>query len=357
MKITNLIATIVTSLSSLPLLLAQQPALPGASALGLTAAPSDQPSVETDRPISMPGPFSRAGAANAALVADVTPAWVGAATRTPASQVSVLCFKDPNQKELRETTEDIAVLAFLFSRNLDQAVSEDTTEYKLGIPMLLSANQAVGASYIQDFGALLKMQVRFPVAAPVNGRMERKTAQTSEWESARRELIAQDSGTDYFPLNNSKRGPEGPPYDPALVQTLQKRILVLLKNASNIRHLKGNEWVVVKVVGTPCSSIISRVADDQPIGREPSESKPSLPSKRSQRNGATGGKSANVDSVSTQNQTTVLTLRVTKADADAFAAGSVSEEQFIQSAEVAAYFSPLPSEAGSRSVAYEGLKK
>jgi hypothetical protein len=92
--------------------------------------------------------------------------WVGAATRTPASQVSVLCFKEPDQKELRETTEDIAVLAFLLSRNLDQAVSKDTTDYKLGIPMLFSGNQAVGASYIQDFGALLKMQVRFPVAAP-----------------------------------------------------------------------------------------------------------------------------------------------------------------------------------------------
>lgn len=291
----------------------------------------------------------------------MAPGWVGAAARTPASQVSVLCFKNPDQKELRETTEDISVLAFLFSRNLNQDVSEDTTDYKLGAPMLLAANQAVGASYIQDFGALLKLQVGFPVAAPVDGQVERKPAQTaSEWESARRELIDENSGNDYFPAapNRAKRGAEGQPYDPTLVQTLQKRILVLLKNASNVRHLKGNEWVIVKVVGTPCFSIISQVEGEQPAGSEtsePGESKPVPHAKKSRKHPATSPELTHVVDASTQNQATVLTLRVKKSDVDAFAAGSLSEEQFIKSAEVAAYFNPAQSDTDSKRVAYEGL--
>jgi hypothetical protein len=366
MKIANLVATTFASLLSLPLV-AQESAVSAAPTEESTPASADKLTAESDGQIPAAVPPSRAGGGKGGfggMGMGGGAQWVGAATRTPASQVSVLCFKEPDQKELRETTEDIAVLAFLLSRNLDQAVSEDTSDYKLGIPMLLSANQAVGASYIQDFGALLKMQVRFPVAAPADGHVERKLAQAgSEWESARRELMDQDSGNDSFPpaSNYTKRGAEGQPYDPTLVQTLQKRILALLKNAANIRHLKGNEWVIVKVVGTPTSSIITRVVDDQPAGSEPadpsSESKPAPPSRRSPRYTSTAPKFARADAVPAQNQTTVLTLRVKKSDADAFAAGSLSEERFIQTAEVAAYFNPAPNDTDTRNVAYEGLRK
>ena len=364
MKIANLVVTTFASLLSLPLA-AQQPAVSAAPTVELTPASADKPTAESDGQIPVATLPSRAGGGKGGFGGmGGTGQWVGAATRTPASQVSVLCFKEPDQKELGETTEDIAVLALLLSRNLDQAVSEDTGDYKLGIPMLLSGNQAVGASYIQDFGALLKMQVRFPVAAPAEGHVERKLAQTgSEWESARRELMDQDSGNDYFPptSNYTKRGAEGQPYDPTLVQTLQKRILVLLKNASNIRHLKGNEWVIVKVVGTPTFSISTRVVDDQPVGSEPAdpaaESKPASPSKKSSRYSSSAPKFSRFDAVPAQNQTTVLTLRVKKSDADAFAAGSLSEERFFKTAEVAAYFNPAPNDTDIRNVAYEGLRK
>src|SRR5437879_6535235 len=50
------------------------------------------------------------------------------ANRDTAGPVSVLCFKDPDQKALSETTEDLAVLAFLLSRNLEQAFAGDAND-------------------------------------------------------------------------------------------------------------------------------------------------------------------------------------------------------------------------------------
>jgi len=250
------------------------------------------------------------------------------------------------------------VLAFLLSKNLDQSISDDTADYKLGI-RILSGNQTVGASYIQDFGALLKLQVRFPVAAPINGRVERPSDQTgSDWETARQELKDQDSANDFFPPA-PKHGGEGHPYDPALVQTLQKRVLALLKNAANIRHLKDSEWIIVKVVGTPSSSIISRVTEDKLIAGEPSEpgeAKPAPPARKGSRNAAGTQKVPRNESAN-QNQTTVLTLRVKKSDINAFAAGSLSAEQFAKSAEIAAYLNPSPNDGEARNIAFDTFKK
>jgi hypothetical protein len=356
MKIANLVLTTVTLLLGIPLL-AQQPALPVGANVDLALA-EDKAAAESDAAIPGGGQLFAPGGKNNFGGAAAAQLWAGAANRTPANQVSVLCFKEPDQKQLRETTEDIAVLAFLLSKNLDQATSDDAGDYKLGIH-IMSGNQSVGASYIQDFGALLKLQVRFPVAAPANARVERPAAQTSsDWEIARKELQDQDSGNDFFPPAPKHRA-EGQPYDPALVQTLQKRILALLKNAANIRHLKDNEWIIIKVVGTPSSSIIARVTEDKPIGdksSEPGESKPpAAPSKKGSRNAGAGPKFAHTESI-TQNQTTVLTLRVKKSDINAFAAGSLSPEQFTKSAEVAAYFNPAPNEGDARNMAFDAFK-
>src|SRR5579859_6631859 len=142
-----------------------------------TSAAAAAPPGSTDNPVvldsddSAPnkpaalGEFLRSGVGVGGAAAGIA-----GANRETTGPVSVLCFKDPDQKALSETTEDVAVLAFLLSRNLEQAFAGEASEYKLGIPMLLtSGKQAVGASYIQGFGTILKMQVRFPVVAPPEG--------------------------------------------------------------------------------------------------------------------------------------------------------------------------------------------
>jgi len=271
--------------------------------------------------------------------------WTGVAGATPAlGQVSVLCFKQPDAKEIGETMEDVATLSFLLSRNLQHAFASDTSDYKLGIPMLLTTgNQGISASYVQGFGAILKMQVRFPVAgiADEGPQTEPTINAGSEWEQARRELMEGENPTaNSWDSGENTNGRE--PYDSKLVHTLEKRILVLLKNASNIRHIGGNEWIITKVVGTPNPSdagmsmwnggLPENERQQGQVGQTAN-----LP--LNNEHGSKAGKKIRMQGG--VNQATVMTLRVKKSDADAFAAGSLSQEQFIKSAEVAAYFNPV----------------
>ena len=300
---------------------------------------------------------------------------LGGLNRESASQVSVLCFKDPDQKALGETIEDLAVLSVLLSRNLEQSIAGENDEYKLGIPMLLTAGkQAVTASYIQGFGALLKMQVRFPLVAPPEGLDGAQAEQkNSEWEQARRELfdatpeVQWDAGA---PGMGAVRT-DARPYDAKLVQTLKKRVLVLLKNAAHVRHLDGNEWLIVKIVGTPnaqkpmkTATINGRSFDADNEQLNGSESIPTAtavesgdapppnptPTKKSRKHASANNRATTVtaDDVPTSNRATIMSLRVRKSAVDAFETGALSEEQFIKGAEVATYLNPALPGASAR---------
>src|SRR5215469_11272740 len=105
--------------------------------------------------------------------------------------VSVVCFDNPDQKTLAETSEDLSILSYLLSRNLERAFATDAGDnYKLGIPMLLTSQRhSVDATYIQGFGVLLKMQVRFPLMPLAENENTNQSPKTnSEWEEARRAL-------------------------------------------------------------------------------------------------------------------------------------------------------------------------
>jgi hypothetical protein len=136
----------------------------------------------------------------------------------------------------------------------------------------------------------------------------------------------------------------GQPYDAKLVETLKKRVLVLLKNASNLRHLDGNEWIIVKIVGSPSFSRATRNSRGAGDGSMISEGEVypegnnkalSQPVDRVHA-GALRQAEGKVGSALSSNQATVVTLRVKKSAADAFANGSLSQEQFIKGAKYAA---------------------
>jgi len=373
------------------------PAVPPAPGLAVTPLAADSDDQAPNKPAAL-GEFLHPG-----IAVGGGAGMMGAGNRESTGPVSVLYFKDPDQKAVSETTEDLAVLSFLLSRNLEQAFASDANEYKLGIPMLLtSGKQAVAASYIEGFGAILKIQVRFPVVGLPEGAAEIQTEKTgSEWEEARRELLADENGgaalwdsrTQGY---NRGQKADGQRYDAKLVQTLRKRVLVLLKNGANLRHLDGNEWIIVKIVGTPNlvkpSRGLARSAsanmgiEERPIGdagtingrtfepgtvaknseppNEPSgqpnaheKSTPTelggpnedatvgpAPTKKSKKHSSSNVRiaTATADNLQTSSRPTIMTLRVKKSAVDAFAGGTLSEEQFVKQAEVATYLNPLP---------------
>jgi hypothetical protein len=359
---TSLIAIVTSGLSLASL---AQSSTSGALKPELAAAFPESPAlVKADEQPMAPADVVPAGSPAASVGRmDAGKAWAAASNRKSLGQVSVLCFKVPDQQELGETTEDIAVLAHLLSRNLEHAFARDASDYKLGIPMLLtSGNQTVGASYIQGFGAIFRMQVRFPLVSAGDGIDEAEGAQTgSEWENARRELMAEDnSGTSYGAARDvySSYEASGQPYDAKLVQTLRKRVLALLKNASNLRHLDGNEWIMIKIVGTPNSSNVlnglwgkgdPKTRDEGEIDAKETasltprdEASKGQPANSRRAKASSKHPAGNVKIATDSNQPTIMSLRVKKSAVDAFASGSLSEEQFMKSAEVAAYVNPVP---------------
>jgi hypothetical protein len=246
--------------------------------------------------------------------------------------ISVTTFSKPDQKVVDQIAEDLRILSYLFSRNLERAFEGDPPDYKLGIPMLMAADgHSVGASYLEGFGVVLKMRVGFPLVAPTGDKTEPAAAQPgSEWDEARRALSgaeAPENGAGgEFAANlwgeSMHTIVAAGPYDPKRVETLKRRTLALLKNASNLRHLKADEWIAVSITGAPV----------------PGRTRPW------RLHGPAGNFSAytlildNSDS----GRATMMTIRVKKADVDAFAAGKLSEEQFAKQAEVASYLATAP---------------
>ena len=304
-----------------------------------------------------------------------------------AGAVSVTTFGKPDQKRVDQIAEDLRILSYLFSKNLERAFAGDSPEIKLGIPMLLTANgDSVEASYLDGFGVVLRMRVGFPLVAPPGLAGEPGAVpEVSEWDEARRALAGAEAPEGGFPgvyTWDPQRGygfSVGDPerYSSKLVEALKKHTLALLKNASNLRDLKPDEWIVVSIAGPPGPGRAVRrrfsragagagsgqhtppdkLTAPAPGGGLPgveqrfSNGPPSGPDNAAQEKG-TGQDFVDIIAHERGLRVTMMTIRVKKADADAFAAGTLSEEQFAKEAEVGTYLGPVPqdraTEGGTR---------
>lgn len=261
-----------------------------------------------------------------------------------AGGVSLTFFQAPSPKTSDEIAEDMQTLSYLLAHNLERAFADDLAEYKLGIPILLGGEgRSVQASYIEGFGEIFKVNVRFSVVAPSGEESSPpKPGRTSEWEEAKRAL-----GGTQAPfgvpagVSDGNRFPAGEPYDPKLVAKLKLTILEGLKNASNLRHLEPQNWIVVTVVGAPNPGPMVRksnragaAAESNPAGAtEDGVSAYGVQAGR-------GGEPGEPDSA----RPTIMTLRVRMSSAQAYASdtpGKLSDEQFAKQAEVATYLGQL----------------
>ena len=230
--------------------------------------------------------------------------------------VSVTVFGKPDQKRVDEMAEDMRILAYLFWKNLERAVAGDSPDFKLGIPMLLKDNgHSVEASYLEGFGVVLSLRVGFHlVARPGVGGGQVAVPGVSEWDEARRALAGGRS-------RRARAQANGPPISsavmacaagsrsadsPNLVEALKKHTLALLKNASNLRHLKPDEWIVASIAGPPGPTRV-------------------VQSRATLRAGAGAGSGQDfVETMRTESdgRPEMMTIRVKKANVDAFAAGA-----------------------------------
>src|SRR5439155_15306987 len=171
---------------------------------------------------------------------------------------------------------------------------------------------------------------------------------SSEWDSVKKELYG---GTDSRVAELAIGGLESK-YDPEQVEALKQGLLQSLTNATNIRYLKPDDFIGITVFGR-AGAVLS-------VKKSRSKTSSSNSSSEARTDGAVLRKSnsdalrekekvqavelarqtavpARTDLLRASTQGTVLTLRVKKADVEAFATGKLDLEAFEKKVEQHSY--------------------
>jgi hypothetical protein len=234
-----------------------------------------------------------------------------------AGKALVIRSSESDFKEQTQLEEDLTVM----SRILEKAASERSGGQPYGAKVMgidifyTPAASPLRSLYLDGYGALFMLHVGFPFLAPPQseGQQEKPEANT-EWEDAKQELYGQ-RGVGRA-LNAASE-----PYDEERVNRLKEGLLESLKNATNIRGLKPDDSITVCVFGGPSS------------GRPQAKTY----FKRSTGSGEARSEVAVTGRAGSPMRQTIMTIRVKKLDADAFAKGTMTQEAFRKRAHVVSY--------------------
>jgi hypothetical protein len=229
--------------------------------------------------------------------------------------------------------EDLKIMAHVIERSLHDAVGDDV---KSGIRLLYAdGGQSVRGMYLDGFGALFTAKVGFPVFATIAPeKRPPPPAADSEWDRAKREVNGESEGR---ALDVGWMG-GGAQFDPEQVEELKKALLQSLKNASNLHHLKPNDFIAITVFGQPSVAVQARRVRGRTqsanLFQDSLQDTPATPAP-----GAAAVRRADVANRvrTSSSQGTVLALRVRKSDVDAFATGKLDWDAFAAKAEQNSY--------------------
>jgi hypothetical protein len=198
----------------------------------------------------------------------------------------------------------------------------------------LGASRRPQSIYLQDYGALFLVNVRYPLVAPPKKEVEdKKQAEVSdsEWEQTKDELFGDRKVRRRGPVIQPFPGGDAAKmeYEPDRVADLKKNILEALKNSSNIRNLKPDETITIAVTGSANApgTKVRRAYRNEDAG--PTTKKPG----RVQRDVVAVVKADKA----LVGEETHLIVRAKKSDVDAFAKDKLTYEDFEKKASVVAY--------------------
>jgi hypothetical protein len=255
-----------------------------------------------------------------------------ASTRAGDGPVSVITFKERDQHWMDETAEDLNIMSFLLSQTLEHMSGNDADDYKLGIPILLKGGgRSVEASYIEGFGAVFNVKVNFPLLASIEKETPKNTENPSDWERARQALAGTGAPSALAWAGNPFE--QGQPYDAHQIEALKHKVIEVLRNASNLRHVQPNESIVVVFNGRPSEP--DRTGGDSSITTDTASSPEDQATEA-------GHRAASVARGSNQQpeRATIMTIRIIKGNADSFAKKQMSEDKFLHAVEVTTYLGP-----------------
>jgi hypothetical protein len=270
------------------------PALPGQVSVGV--APSG---VTTAR---------RVYAQNASV--DFNTAYGYSSSRSSGSSVPpvVIQFGSKNSDAIAGMEEDLAIMTHIIDRALER-MGQDAPDEKMGIKLYYtSGGKSVRALYLENFGPVFMVKVNFPVHAPTTvDTKEPEQSGDSEWNDARDSLYGRSEV-------RWSAGSSGVPYEGERVEELKKQLVAALRNASNMKGVKPDEYVTVTVFGSPAAvageSNRPTRSSSGGRGRAQSGADPSA-------NRLAAVADRDKENARTSLQGTVLTLRIKKSDIDA----------------------------------------
>ncbi|MBL9168173.1 MAG: hypothetical protein JNN07_10565 [Verrucomicrobiales bacterium] len=251
-----------------------------------------------------------------------------------------------DEKRLAESEEDLNIMGRILGKALLRPAGEEA-EQVMGIRLTTSQDRSRSLQSVQveGQGALFLFRVSFPLIPPSSGGVEppRPARKASAWEEARTELYGRgaEKGRDVLILTEGESIPE---FDEQKVAALKAELLESLRQASNMRHLNPTETVTILVQGPDANKgrLVTRTVH---AGPDPFAADQRGPSK-----GA--GKAEKPQKVvedvvafvqispdAALARTTSLLIRVTKADIDAFAAGTLDSAAFTKRATILSYSS------------------
>ncbi len=225
-----------------------------------------------------------------------------------------------------QLTEDLKVMHRLLEKAAARAGAGGGAETAMGIAVWNSFGRpAPRMLYLDGYGAVFLLNVKYPLVAPPTKEPAKEDADkldNSAWEETRRELYGhrderRSTGMDPFlaarySLGTTTKEP-GAQFSAAKVEALKKSLIEAAKNASNIRNLGADEQIVIVAQG-PATPVLKNVE----VSRRNAQDRVVVT--------ARGG-----------GPQTTLTMRFKKADAEAFAKGELSAEEFSKRAEIATY--------------------
>jgi hypothetical protein len=232
----------------------------------------------------------------------------------------IIQSSDPDPKTYANLEEDLNVMYRILSKTRKQ----DDNGFKLE-SIFQGSSSSVKSMYIEGYGAIFMLGVRFPLVAPQTPEEQPrpKDPTNEEWNRARDELYKRNTVELDFDHIWTKLGPEAEQYDSQKVEDLTAGILEGLKNGTHIRHLKSDEYITVAVLGAPSGAVravVEKNEDDRGVKRKE--------------------RVENVRSGSGVGEST-MTIRARKSDIDDFAKGKLTPDAFRKKAKTLVYLRPL----------------
>ena len=279
--------------------------------------------------------------------------------RTGAGSDNVLVIPtgEIEVEELLTINEDMNVMSRIFANGLGRQRTATTNlgwsftdsrwvpTYYDSYDSILgrSTGNTISSMYLQGYGALFLMKVDFPFSGPSETKPQQEETEKEDvdevWEQTKQQIYQPRVRT----TTSSRRVAERPEveYDAQRVENLKTTLIQSLKHAANIRALKQDESVIIRIAGSGRSSSI--------ISVENQETQIIVRMNENGRNPAIIAVKPEdyQDFIKSFSTPEVLVIRAKKSDIDAFAKGELDFDQFREKVQILSY----PLLGGSAAVA------